>query len=146
MGDTRCTGWVDTIQIQTYIDGAFKNKPSKSLKIIWSEYFNIEAPRLFPLMLVHSPDADLDQPARPAVFHDAGKRAGVRFRIAFKIFVEVRVGIEVEYGKRAKAIRCGVNQRRGNRMIATECDDLEASPMEPASGFKNVNAHGSSAW
>ena len=45
-------------------------------------------------------DADLDQAAGEALFHDPGERARVREAVALELVVEIGMGIDVENGER----------------------------------------------
>ena len=76
----------------------------------------------------HGPDANLHEPFDQPLFHNPREGAGVRVAISLEIFVDVRVGVDVEKAQVRVAPGIGAQDRVGDRVIPAEREDPAALP------------------
>ena len=83
-------------------------------------HFHAKFLRLSFLVRVQRPYPHLNQPSRQLLFHDSRKRASVRVRVIFIVFIEVGVRVEVNNRQPGMLSSNPSHQRIGHRMISAQ--------------------------
>src|SRR6266536_634671 len=84
------------------------------------DHLDPEPIRLAALVSVHGANADLDQPAGQALFHDAGEWARVGQPITLELGVEVGMGVDVQNREGPVSSTHCAEHRVGDRVVAAQ--------------------------
>src|SRR4029434_3605673 len=130
MRNTRGRGGIQPVHIERDIDRPFGLELPAVLPVLHLNYFSSEPVGLLPLMAVHRPNPQLDQPIGETRFPDACEWASVGVLVALELVVQIRMGVHVEDREWAVVRAEGPKNRESDGMVASEHDRGVAQVQE----------------